>query len=223
MAERRIRGGVRAAVPHDSAAKHVSGEALYVDDLPEPAGMLYAAVGLSARAHAEIVRIDTSRARALPGVRAVLTGADCSVPYGILPIAHNEYPLARERVRYWGEPVAAVAGDLVTRFLDAIDRRRHGRRVIVAAVVPPSETGHRGGDARYADWGTAEDRVAIGRLLNEALRSGCAARGFGFVDSNADYADERGLLRAELSDGDVHIGRHAAGPALDALEKALRE
>lgn len=122
-----------------------------------------------------------------------------------------------------GETVAAVAGDLVTRFLDAIDRRRDGRRVIVVAVVPPSETGHRGGDARYADWGTAEDRVAIGRLLNEALRSGCAARGFGFIDSNADYADERGLLRAELSDGDVHIGRHAAGPALDALKKAIRE
>ena len=49
MAESAIRGGVRAAVPHDSAAKHVSGEALYVDDLPEPAGMLYAAVGLSAQ------------------------------------------------------------------------------------------------------------------------------------------------------------------------------
>ena len=47
MAETAIRGGVAAAVPHDSAHKHVAGEAIYIDDLPEPAGMLHAAVGLS--------------------------------------------------------------------------------------------------------------------------------------------------------------------------------
>ena len=62
-------------------------------------------------AHGEIVRIDTARARALPGVRAVLTGENCDIPFGILPIAHNEYPLARGKVRYWGEAVAAVAAD----------------------------------------------------------------------------------------------------------------
>ena len=73
MAESAIRGGVRAAVPHDSAAKHVSGEALYVDDLPEPVGMLYAAVGLSTRAHAEIVRMDLDPVRAAPGRGAVVS------------------------------------------------------------------------------------------------------------------------------------------------------
>ena len=61
--------------------------------------------------HAEILRIDTARARALPGVRAVITGEDCDVPFGILPIARNEYPLARGKVRYWGEAVAAVAAE----------------------------------------------------------------------------------------------------------------
>ena len=70
MAERPIRGGLRAAVPHDSAARHVSGEALYIDDLPEPAGTLYAAVGLSAKAHAEILRMDLDAVRAAPGVVA---------------------------------------------------------------------------------------------------------------------------------------------------------
>ena len=60
-------------------------------------------------AHADIVRIDTSKAEQLPGVRAVVTGADVAASYGVLPIAMNEFALAKNRVRYRGEPVAAVA------------------------------------------------------------------------------------------------------------------
>ena len=76
MVERPIRGGLRVAVPHDSAASHVSGEALYIDDLPEPAGTLYAAVGLSAKAHAEILRMNLDEVRAAPGVVLVVTAED---------------------------------------------------------------------------------------------------------------------------------------------------
>src|SRR5690606_34504419 len=76
MAEPGIEGGLRAAVPHDSAAKHVAGEALYVDDLPEPAGILHAAVGLSTRAHAEIVRMHLEPVRTAPGVIAVVSARD---------------------------------------------------------------------------------------------------------------------------------------------------
>jgi len=97
------------ATPLVDGIEKVTGRARYTADLGS--NFLVGDILRSPHAHAEIVRIDTSRARALPGVRAVLTGADCSVPYGILPIAHNEYPLARERVRYWGEPVAAVAAE----------------------------------------------------------------------------------------------------------------
>jgi 4-hydroxybenzoyl-CoA reductase subunit alpha len=95
--------------PLADGVEKVTGRARFTADLGS--GHLVGEILRSPHAHAEIVRIDTTRARALPGVRAVLTGADCSVPYGILPIAHNEYPLARERVRYWGEPVAAVAAE----------------------------------------------------------------------------------------------------------------
>jgi 4-hydroxybenzoyl-CoA reductase subunit alpha len=59
--------------------------------------------------HARILSIDTSAAEALEGVVAVCTGDDCRVPFGVLPIAENEFPLAREKVRYRGDPVAAVA------------------------------------------------------------------------------------------------------------------
>jgi 4-hydroxybenzoyl-CoA reductase subunit alpha len=97
------------ATPLVDGIEKVTGRARYTADLGFSA--LWGDILRSPHAHAEIVRIDTTRARALPGVRAVLTGADCSVPYGILPIAHNEYPLARGRVRYWGEPVAAVAAE----------------------------------------------------------------------------------------------------------------
>ena len=60
-------------------------------------------------AHAEIVEVDISEALKLPGVRAIVTGQDCDKTFGVLPIARTEHPLARDKVRYSGEPVAAVA------------------------------------------------------------------------------------------------------------------
>ncbi|MGZ5894581.1 MAG: xanthine dehydrogenase family protein molybdopterin-binding subunit, partial [Caldimonas sp.] len=60
-------------------------------------------------AHGRIRAVDTARARALPGVRAVITGDDFAAPYGVIPIAQTEWALARGRVRYRGEPIAAVA------------------------------------------------------------------------------------------------------------------
>ena len=60
-------------------------------------------------AHGLIRGIDTAAARAMPGVRAVITGEDFAAPYGVIPIAQNEWPLARDKVRYRGEPLVAVA------------------------------------------------------------------------------------------------------------------
>src|SRR5262249_29935326 len=74
--------------------------------------------------HGRIVRIDTSRAEAHPGVHLVLTGADFPIAYGILPVSQDEHALAIDRVRFVGDPVAAViARDELTAFeaLDLID------------------------------------------------------------------------------------------------------
>ena len=60
---------VGAALPHESAHLHVTGEAAYTDDLPEPAGTLHAAPGLSSVAHGRIVSLDLSAVRAAPGSR----------------------------------------------------------------------------------------------------------------------------------------------------------
>ena len=101
---------VGARLPLVDGLEKVTGAARYTADLA-PAGALHGAILRSPVAHAVIRCVDVSRARALPGVRAVVTGDDCPVPYGVIPIAQNEHALARGRVRYRGEPIAAVAAD----------------------------------------------------------------------------------------------------------------
>ena len=105
---RNARGVVGRPTPLIDGIEKVTGQAKYTADLPA-ADALVGRILRSPFSHARILRIDTAAARALPGVRAVVSGEDCNVTYGVLPIAMNEYPLARERVRYRGEPVAAVA------------------------------------------------------------------------------------------------------------------
>lgn len=71
-----IKGGVHRKLIHDSAAKHVSGEAVYVDDIREPSGTLHFAPGLSRKAHARVISIDIDQLLAQPGVVDVITVAD---------------------------------------------------------------------------------------------------------------------------------------------------
>ncbi|MCC6193771.1 MAG: 4-hydroxybenzoyl-CoA reductase subunit alpha [Burkholderiales bacterium] len=108
------RAGVRGersvgiATPLVDGIEKVTGRARYTADLPAGEALV-GRILRSPVAHGVIRGIDTARARALPGVRAVITGLDFAAPYGVIPIAQNEWPLARERVRYRGEPIAAVA------------------------------------------------------------------------------------------------------------------
>jgi CO/xanthine dehydrogenase Mo-binding subunit len=92
---------------HDSYEK-VTGQAEYVGDL-KLNGMLYARLKTSPHAHAKILTIDTSEAAALPGVRGVITAQDCNAWVGIYMVDRSA--LASEKVRYYGEAVAAVAAD----------------------------------------------------------------------------------------------------------------
>ena len=100
--------GVRT--PLVDGVEKVTGRARYTADLPL-GPVLTGAIGRSPLAHARIVAIDTAAALALPGVRAVITGDDFQAPYGVIPISQNEWPLARGKVRYRGEPLFAVAAD----------------------------------------------------------------------------------------------------------------
>jgi 4-hydroxybenzoyl-CoA reductase subunit alpha len=101
-------GRVGVRTPLIDGVEKVTGKAKYTADLPH-GDALVGRILRSPVAHGRILSIDTSAAEALDGVVVVLTGADCAIPFGVLPICENEFPLARDRVRYRGDPVAAVA------------------------------------------------------------------------------------------------------------------
>src|SRR5579883_2552348 len=95
---------IGAPLPHESAELHVSGEARYTDDLPELAGTLHAALGLSRHAHARIASLDLSAVRAAPGVVAVFSAADIPGENNCGPVVHDDPILADDLVQYLGQP-----------------------------------------------------------------------------------------------------------------------
>jgi 4-hydroxybenzoyl-CoA reductase subunit alpha len=106
----------------DAAAK-TTGAGKYTDDLSLP-GMLVGKILHSPYPHARIRRVDTSRAEKCEGVVAVVVGLDAPNPYGILPVGHDEYALALDKVRYVGDNVAcvvAVSESIAERALELID------------------------------------------------------------------------------------------------------
>ncbi|HEY2967068.1 MAG TPA: xanthine dehydrogenase molybdopterin binding subunit [Casimicrobiaceae bacterium] len=109
MAELRVKGGVGAAIPHDSGHLHVSGEATYTDDIPEVRGTLYAAIGMSERAHARIKAIDLTKVRAAPGVVAVITARDIPGKNDYGPVIADDPIFATAMVQYFGQSIFAVA------------------------------------------------------------------------------------------------------------------
>src|SRR5690606_22299774 len=107
-----INGPMHAPLKHDSAHKHVTGTAEYIDDIHEPTGTLHAALGMADRAHAEIVSLDLEAVKAAPGVVWVMTGDD--IP-GFNDVAstgqHDEPLLATTKVQFHGQPIFAVIAE----------------------------------------------------------------------------------------------------------------
>jgi 4-hydroxybenzoyl-CoA reductase subunit alpha len=105
------------------AAKKTTGAGKYTDDLSLP-GMLIGKILHSPYPHARIKRIETTRAETCAGVVAVVVGKDAPNPYGILPVGHDEYALALDKVRYVGDNVAcvvAVSEAIAEKALELID------------------------------------------------------------------------------------------------------
>ncbi len=98
-----------------------TGKAVFVDDI-QKTGMLYGALLQSPHAHARIRSIDVSRAKKLPGVKAVITSEQTgTVKYGVSPARYDETVFAHDRVRYVGDEIAAVAAVSVDIALKAIE------------------------------------------------------------------------------------------------------
>jgi len=107
MSERRVIGGSSRRI---DVADKVTGRARYTDDLVLPR-MLHCKILRSRVPHAELVKVDVSAALEVPGVLAAITGEDLPIPYGILPVSQDEHALCCDRVRFVGDPVAAVAAE----------------------------------------------------------------------------------------------------------------
>ncbi len=121
-----VAGGAHAPALHESGHKHVLGRAEYIDDMPEPAGLLHACLGLSERAHARIRSIDLDPVRGAAGVVGVLTAADIPGHNDVSPVSRHDDPVfATGRVEFHGQPIFAVIAE--TR--DAA--RRAAKRAVV--------------------------------------------------------------------------------------------
>ncbi len=104
-----IKGGVHQSIKHDSAPKHVTGSAVYTDDIPTPANSLHAYLGLSTCPNGTIESMDLSAVRSSPGVVGVLTARDMPASNDISPThLHDEPVLADGEVHFYGQPMFAV-------------------------------------------------------------------------------------------------------------------
>jgi carbon-monoxide dehydrogenase large subunit len=149
---------VGAALPRKEDARLLTGRGLYLDDVTRPA-QLHAAMLRSPHAHARVVAIDASGAARRPGVHAVLTGADAVAasrpirPLIPAPVPLPDWCLAVDRVRYAGEPVAAVAAVDRATAEDALEHIRVEYEPL-APVVDPELALRPGSPLLYPELGT---------------------------------------------------------------------
>jgi xanthine dehydrogenase large subunit len=123
---------VGASIPHDSASKHVSGQAIYIDDMPEPPGLLHAFLGLSPHAHARIRSIDLSAVIATPGVAAVMTAKDIPGVNDVGPAFMGDPIFAEGLVEYHGQSIFAVAATSM-----ALAREAASKAVVDYEILKP--------------------------------------------------------------------------------------
>jgi 4-hydroxybenzoyl-CoA reductase subunit alpha len=192
-----VRGerSIGRATPLVDGIEKVTGRARYTADLPS-GDALVGRILRSPVAHGVIRGIDTSRARTIPGVRAVITGDDFAAPYGVIPISQNEWPLGRERVRYRGEPVAAVA---------AVDEATaEAALAAIALDIEPLPAYFASADARMPDAVRLHEKKH-GNIEREVDQR------FGDVDGGLEAADlvrEATFHYAEVAHGQIE--RNAA-------------
>lgn len=107
-----IKGGVHQSLAHESAHKHVAGQAEYLDDMIEPAGTLHAYLGLSTCAHGKIISMNLDAVRRAPGVIDVLTKDDIPGENDVSPTGlHDEPVFADAEVQFYGQPMFAVIAE----------------------------------------------------------------------------------------------------------------
>ena len=191
--------GVGLAIPRPDGPEKVTGRVQYVADI-QPRGLLHAKLLRSPHAHARIVRIDASKARALPGVRAVLTAADIPELKRKAPTRAHAV-LAIDRAVFAGQPVAAVAADEVAIAEEALDLIDVQYEVLPASVDPLKSM--QPGAPPVADAGTEAD-------TSEALAHSAVAMAKGETPTKAVNVTQtshvkRGDVAKGFAESDVVI------------------
>jgi 4-hydroxybenzoyl-CoA reductase subunit alpha len=193
-------------VPMIDGPEKVSGRAKYTADIVQ-AGQLAGRIYRSPYSHGDIVEVDISEALKVPGVRAIVTGADCDKPFGVLPIARSEYPLARDRVRYRGEPVAAVAA------VDDASAREALRRIKFKVRELPS---YYTSKTALAPGAVALHEKKPGNIERDVLfELGSVEQGF----AQADLVRESTYNCAEVCQNQMEM--HAAVAEYDAVRERM--
>jgi 4-hydroxybenzoyl-CoA reductase alpha subunit len=188
----------------DARAKCI-GETKFADDIVLPR-MLACKILRSHEPHALIKKIDTSKAQALPGVLAIITGKDLPVPYGILPVSQDEHALCIAKARFVGDPVAAVAAideDVAFDAMNLIEVEYEPLQTITSI-----EEGIGIDEPRIHDYG---DGGNVHKTVS--LEFGDVTEGFGEAD----------LVREDIFfyEGNTHLPmeQHAAVAHFDSDEK----
>ncbi|HEX9691789.1 MAG TPA: molybdopterin cofactor-binding domain-containing protein [Gemmatimonadales bacterium] len=144
----------------DAEAK-VTGKTRFADDVVLPR-MLFGKLLRSPHAHARIVSIDVSRALALEGVKAIITGGDTPIPFGILPVSQDEHALCVDKVRFVGDPVAAVAAVTEAVAREAAELIEVAYEELDAVGTPEAALGDGGPPIHdYGDAGNIHKLVAL--------------------------------------------------------------
>src|SRR5712691_10732601 len=188
----------------DARAK-CTGQTKFADDIVLPR-MLYCKILRTHLPHALIKNINVSKALATPGVMAVITGKDLPIPYGILPVSQDEHALCIDKVRFIGDPVAAVAAideDVAFDAMNLIDVEYEPLQTISSieeGVMIDEPRIH-----EYGDGGNVHKKVSLE---------------FGETDEGFAEAD---LIREDtfFYEGNTHLPmeQHAAVAVLDPDEK----
>jgi len=199
--------GVHASLPHDSALRHVSGAAIYVDDIPEPVGLLHVHLGMSQKAHARIVSMDLSAVRASPGVVTVLTAADIPGENDVSPVIHDDRLFADGEVICVGQSLFAVAATSI-----AAARAAAAKAVVEYEDLPAAIT-----IAQARETGStieASQRMARGDAAAALAASPRRLQGaFAIGGQDHFYLEGQVALATPGEGGDVHIWSSTQHPS----------
>ena len=214
---------IHEPLAHDSAALHASGEARYVDDLPEPPGTLYAAFGVSSHAHARVLAMDLQPVRSAEGVVAVVSAADIPGANNIGPVIQDEPALASDVVQFRGQPLFAVAATSVA----AARRAARLARVEYQPLEPVVTIEQALEKRQFVTPGVTCERGDLALLsgamhrLNGRLR--CGAQEHFYLEGQVALAipGERGEMRVHASTQHPTEVQHLVAAALGVPDAAV--